>query len=189
MTFVGILVLAAGLSMDAMAAAATRGAVHKKASFASALQIGLLFGGAQALMPLIGWLIGSRIGPLIEAFDHWVVFVILSVIGGKMLWEARGAHDAKPQAEPQANQWKLLFLLAVATSIDALAVGVALPLMGAPVLLPVVTIGITTAILSALGYFIGCRFGAKLGKTFDVIGGLVLIAIGVKTLIEHLTAH
>ena len=189
MTFAGIFVLAAGLSMDAMAAAATRGAVEKKATVSSALRIGLLFGGAQGLMPLMGWLIGTRIGPLIEAFDHWVVFVILSIIGGKMLWEAGGVHDVKPEPEVKANQWRLLILLAIATSIDALAVGVTLPLLDAPVGLAVVTIGATTAVVSALGYLIGCSFGAKLGRTFDIAGGLVLIALGVKTLVEHLTAH
>jgi len=181
MSLLGILVLAIGLSMDAMAVAVARGASGRGPRFRSALELAVFFGGAQALMPLLGWLIGSRVGPWVEAWDHWIAFVILSFIGGKMLWEARGEPDT---SEPKRDL-RVLLLLSVATSIDALAAGVTLPLLDAPVALSVVTIGITTALLSGAGYYLGHQFGARLGKTFDIIGGLVLIGLGTKTLLEH----
>lgn len=186
MSFAAIFVLAVGLSMDSMAVAAARGLVAPHFRARQVVLVGALFGGFQALMPLLGWLAGSRIGPLVEAWDHWIAFGLLSALGGKMLWEARGAPDDDPA--PAGDPFALggLLLLAVATSIDALAVGITLPMLGAPLGLSLVTIGATTAVLSALGLFAGRRFGAALGRRFDVVGGLVLIGLGVKILGEHL---
>lgn len=184
-----ILLLAFGLSMDAMAVAAARGLAVKRIQLRHVLLVGGFFGGFQALMPLFGWLLGSQVGSAIAAWDHWVVFVLLGGIGGKMLWEAsRGDDDDEPLNEAAAFSFKVMLLLAVATSIDALAAGFTLPLMGAPLGLSLAAIGITTALLSALGLFAGQRFGATLGKRLDIVGGLVLIGIGIKTLIEHLSA-
>jgi putative Mn2+ efflux pump MntP len=187
-SFGAILLLAVGLAMDAMAVSAARGLATPRIQPRHVFLVALFFGGFQALMPLIGWLLGSRIGPLVRAWDHWIAFVLLSAIGGKMLWEARGNKDDQPRDDQDLFGLRVMFVLAVATSIDALAVGVALPMLNAPLLLSLVTIGMTTAALSALGLFAGRRFGAALGPRLDVLGGLVLIGLGTKILIEHLAA-
>jgi putative Mn2+ efflux pump MntP len=183
-----IMLLAFGLSMDAMAVAATRGLAVRTIRLRHVVLVAGLFGGFQALMPLFGWLLGSRVGKAIAAWDHWVIFVLLAGIGGKMLWEAFH-HDAEgaPLSETDAFGLKVMLLLAIATSIDALAAGFALPLMGAPLGVSLAAIGITTATLSALGLFAGHRFGAALGSRLDAVGGFVLIGLGTKTLIEHLS--
>jgi manganese efflux pump family protein len=188
MSFGGIVLLAVGLAMDAMAVSAARGLSVRKVRLRQVLLVAGFFGGFQALMPLLGWLLGSRIGPLIAAWDHWVVFVVLGGIGAKMLWEA--AHDdgsQAPASEADAFHVRVMLVLAIATSIDALAAGFTLPLLGAPLLLSLSTIGVTTALLSALGLFAGQRFGAALGRRLDMAGGIVLIGLGLKTLLEHLS--
>ncbi len=187
MKFAGILVLSIGLAMDAMAVAAARGLATPKILPRHVLLVALFFGGFQALMPLIGWAIGTSIGPLVQSWDHWIAFVLLSAIGGKMLWEARGAADAPPPGDLYGL--KVMLVLAIATSIDALIAGVTLPMIDAPLVLTLATIGITTALLSALGLFAGRKFGSLLGKRLDVVGGVVLIGLGVKTLVEHLRAQ
>jgi putative Mn2+ efflux pump MntP len=186
MRFGEIFLLAVGLAMDATAAAATRGMGVARLRWHHALRVAVFFGGSQALMPWLGWYLGRRIGPLVEAWDHWIAFVLLGGIGGKMLWEARSADDAaeRPAGDPFGT--RVMLTLAVATSIDALAVGVTLPMLHAPLATSVVTIGVTTAALSALGLWLGHRAGARLGRRLDVFGGLVLIALGTKILVEHL---
>ena len=186
MTFGAIVFLALGLAMDATAVAATRGLATPKILPKHVIIVALFFGGAQGLMPLLGYAIGSRIGPAVQAWDHWIAFVLLAGIGGKMLWEARGRKSEAPATDLYG--WKVMLVLAVATSIDALAVGVTLPMLDAPLLLSVITIGVTTAVFSALGLFAGRRFGALLGKRLDVAGGVILIGLGFKILIEHLSA-
>ncbi|MFT3709756.1 MAG: manganese efflux pump MntP family protein [Archangium sp.] len=182
-----LLMLAIGLAMDATAAASARGLAARKIVARDVLSVALLFGGFQAAMPLIGWLVGDRFGSLVAAWDHWIAFVILGALGVKMLWEARKAEaDEAIDAEP--FRWKLLVTLAFATSIDALAAGLTLPMLETPMLVSIGVIGLTTALLSALGVFAGRRFGALLGKKLDVAGGLLLIAVGSKVLFEHLTA-
>jgi manganese efflux pump family protein len=181
--FWSILVLAVGLAMDATAVAASRGLAAPAVRVRDVAAVALLFGGFQALMPLAGWLIGSRIGPFIERWDHWLVFAVLGSIGVKMLVDAwRG--DGAPPADFRLT---VLLVLAVATSIDAFAVGITLPLLGAPAVLTMVTIGITTAILSGVGVLAGRRFGALLGRRLDAVGGVVLILMGIKILLEHLS--
>lgn len=187
MKFTGILVLAVGLAMDAMAVAAARGLATPKILPRHVVMVALFFGGFQALMPLFGWAIGTGLGPMVQAWDHWIAFVLLSAIGGKMLWEARGKSEAPPPGDPFG--FKVMLVLAIATSIDAMIAGVTLPMIDAPLLLTLTTIGITTALLSALGLFAGRKFGSMLGKRLDVVGGVVLIGLGLKTLIEHLRAQ
>jgi putative Mn2+ efflux pump MntP len=182
-----IMLLAFGLSMDAMAVAATRGLAVRTIRLRHVALVAGLFGGFQALMPLFGWLLGNRVGKAIAAWDHWVIFALLAGIGGKMLWEAFHHEAEAPLDEADAFGLKVMLLLAIATSIDALAAGFALPLMGAPLAVSLAAIGITTAILSALGLFAGHRFGAALGSRLDAVGGVVLIGLGTKTLIEHLS--
>ncbi len=182
-----LLLLAFGLAMDAVAVAAARGVAVRKVQLKHVLLVGLFFGGFQALMPLLGWLLGARVGDAVAAWDHWIVFVVLGGIGAKMLWEAREHEAEEAPSEAEAFQLRVLLVLAVATSIDALAAGFTLPLLGAPLLLSLVAIGCTTAVLSALGLFAGHRFGAALGSRLDALGGLVLIGLGCKTLYEHLS--
>jgi len=137
-------------------------------------------------MPLAGWLIGAGIGPLVEAWDHWIAFALLSLIGANMLREAFSAEGNATDAASGADfRLHTMLVLAIATSIDALAAGITLPMMGAPLVLSLVTIGLTTAVLSVLGLFAGHRFGAVLGKRLDIAGGLILIGLGLKILIEH----
>ncbi|MFZ5896692.1 MAG: manganese efflux pump MntP family protein [Myxococcota bacterium] len=191
MTFGAILVLSVGLAMDATAASAARGMAARVVGLRHALLVASFFGGFQALMPLAGWKLGKKLGPLVQAWDHWIAFALLGAIGGKMLWEAYAEADEPSTATTedsgeQAFRIKVLFVLAVATSIDAFAAGITLPILGAPLVLSLATIGVTTAILSTLGLFAGRRFGALLGKRLDVVGGLVLIALGTKILVEHL---
>jgi putative Mn2+ efflux pump MntP len=189
MDFPSILILSVGLAMDATAASATCGFSAARIRLRDYAACALLFGGFQAGMPLVGWGLTYRIGPVVQAWDHWIAFALLFAIGGKMLYEAlRHADDGDLESKPNPFRWRLLLTLAVATSIDALAVGVALPLMNAPVALSICTIGVTTALLSIAGLQAGRRLGAAIGKRFDVVGGLVLIGIGTKILIEHLSA-
>lgn len=182
-----IFLLAFGLSMDAMAVAAARGVAVRRVTLRHVALVSLFFGGFQAFMPLLGWLLGASVGDAVAAWDHWIVFALLSGIGGKMLLESlsHGAAEAAPKEE-EAFKLRVLLVLAIATSIDALAAGFALPLLNAPLLLSLGAIGSTTAVLSALGLFAGHRFGAALGSRLDAVGGLVLIGLGVKTLYEHL---
>lgn len=184
----GILLLAFGLSMDATAVAAARGMGVKRIGLRHVALVAGLFGGFQALMPLLGWLLGSSVGKWFAAWDHWLIFVLLGGIGGKMLWEAFHHEQQPALSESEAFGLKVLLLLAVATSIDAFAAGVALPLLNAPLGVSLLAIGLTTATLSGLGLFMGHRFGAALGSRLDALGGLVLIGLGTKTLIEHLSA-
>jgi putative Mn2+ efflux pump MntP len=149
----------------------------------------LFFGGFQALMPMLGYVLGAGVGRWIEAWDHWLVFALLGGLGVRMLREAFAQSDAEPAAKSGSDPFGLpvLFTLAIATSIDALAAGITLPLLEAPMLSSCATIGIITALLSVAGLYVGRRFGGALGRRLDVVGGLVLIALGTKTLIEHLS--
>lgn len=184
-----ILLLAVGLAMDATAVAAARGLAVPVVRPRHMALVALFFGGAQALMPLLGWLVGARVGPLVQAWDHWIVFVLLSALGGKMVYEAlAGGDDDDESGEADPFALRVMLVLAVATSIDALAVGFTLPMMDAPLLLSLVTIGVTTALLSVVGLLVGRRFGALLGPRLDLAGGLVLILLGAKVLVEHLSA-
>jgi putative Mn2+ efflux pump MntP len=186
-SFGGIVMLALGLAMDATAVSAARGLAVPEVRLRHVLLVTLFFGGFQALMPMLGWLAGARIGPFVRAWDHWIAFGLLAFVGGKMLMDAFRSEDEAAESTDHFAL-KTMLVLAVATSIDALAVGFTLPMLDAPFALSLVTIGVTTALLSAAGLFAGRRFGAMLGKRLDVAGGLVLIALGIKILVEHLRA-
>ena len=154
-----------------------------------ALLVAVFFGGFQALMPVIGWLVGSRIGPLVEAWDHWIAFVLLGAIGAKMIWESRDAKGAATQrSEEELFGLRVMLLLAIATSIDALAVGITLPMLEAPFALSVTTIGVTTAVMCVVGLIVGRRAGAMFGRRLDFLGGVILIGVGTMILLEHLRA-
>lgn len=183
-----VLVLAVGLAMDATAVAAMRGLAAPTLRAAPALSLGLCFGVFQGLMPLLGWRLGAWLGPVIEAWDHWIAFVLLGGIGAKMIHESRQPADADEPPAPTLGARGLL-VLGLATSIDAFAVGVTLPLLPAPPPVSALVIGVVTTVLSVTGYAVGRRFGAMFGRRLDAFGGLVLIGMGVKILVEHLRAE
>lgn len=189
MTFAALVTLAVGLAMDASAVAAARGLAAPQILPGHVLRVALIFGGFQAGMPFLGWHVGSRLGPAAASFDHWIAFVLLSGIGAKMLHEARGAHveEAAP-ASRDLFGIRVLLLLGIATSVDAFAAGITLPILGAPLVPSLVVIGVTTALLSVGGLYAGRRFGAALGRRLDALGGIVLIGLGVRILVEHLVA-
>lgn len=188
MTLGEILLLALGLAMDATAVAATRGLVAPVVRVRDAALIGLLFGTFQAGMPLIGWLLGDGLGAYIQAVDHWIACAILVALGGRMIWNARRDDDDAVAKAPDDDLFRLrtLLPLAVATSIDALAAGITLPLVGAPLGPSVALIGVVTALLSAFAALVGRRLGASMAGHLELVGGLVLVAIGVRILVEHL---
>ncbi|MDX2055038.1 MAG: manganese efflux pump MntP family protein [Polyangiaceae bacterium] len=186
-----LFLLAVGLAMDAAAVSAARGLSVPRILPRHVALVALFFGGFQALMPLIGWWAGTTIGPWVQAFTHYIAFILLAAIGAKMLWEARDADDLDDGGSTSTSNrdpfaLAVMLMLAIATSIDALAVGVTLPMLNAALWPSLFVIGITTAILSALGLFAGRAFGSRLGKRLDTAGGLVLIGLGTKILLEHL---
>jgi len=189
MGFGAILMLAVGLAMDATAVAAAQATVARDIRSRDIVLVASLFGGSQALMPLAGWLVGSWIGPLIEAWDHWIAFALLGGLGTKMLWDSRSAGAAIDATDRRGHfELGTLSVLAFATSVDAFAVGITLPMLGAPMLLSLVTIGVTTAVLTAIATVVGHRVGAVFGRRLDAFGGIVLIALGTTILFEHLQA-
>lgn len=177
-----LFVIALGLSMDAFAVSIGKGLCVGKATPGQAATVGLYFGGFQAGMPLVGYFLGSRFGDLITSYDHWIAFVLLVLIGGKMILESR-SHDEEFGASFDA---KTMLPLAVATSIDALAVGVSFAFLRVRILPAVSFIGVTTLAVSIVGLTLGCRLGARNKSRAEVFGGLILIGMGVKILLEHL---
>lgn len=183
-----LVIIAVGLSMDAFAVALCKGLCMRKLDIKQTALIALFFGGFQAFMPLIGWFIGSRFAHFITSVDHWVAFVLLAVIGGKMIWESFKHEDDEYAVCESKLDLKELTVLAIATSIDALAVGVAFALTYSQneVFAAVALIGIITALLSAIGVFIGHKFGAAYKNKAEFAGGLVLVLMGIKFLLEGL---
>lgn len=184
MGFVELFILAIGLSMDAFAVSICKGLAMKKASWKAQLCCGAWFGGFQALMPLIGYFLGTLFIDAISAIDHWVAFGLLVIIGVNMLREALGSEEETADADLSV---KTMFIMAVATSIDALAVGISLAMAGvANIWLAVLLIGATTFVLSAIGVKVGNVFGSRYEKKAEIVGGVILILLGVKILLEHL---
>ena len=188
MGFVELFLIGVGLSMDAFAVSICKGLGMKRLNMGQALVIGLFFGGFQALMPFIGWALGSQFQDLISPIDHWVAFILLAIIGGKMLVEAIRGGDEESADEPADAKLDLkeLFVLAVATSIDALAVGITFAFLGVNIVEAISIIGATTFVLSVAGVGVGHVFGARYEKGATIAGGIVLILIGCKILLEHL---
>ena len=188
MGFVELLLLAIGLSMDAFAVSVCKGLCMKRLNLRQATVVALFFGGFQALMPLVGWALGTQFEQFITPVDHWIAFVLLALIGGKMRWDAFHEDDPEDLACPTDGKLDLreLVMLAVATSIDALAVGITFAFLRVDILTSVGLIGVTTFALSIVGVAVGHRFGARYEKPATVAGGIVLILIGLKILLEHL---
>lgn len=187
MSLFSITLLAVGLAMDAAAVSATRGLATPELRPRHFFLVALFFGGFQMLMPLVGGWIGRWWGPWIAAWDHWIAFGLLTALGIKMLREAFAESEGEAAAADPFDL-RIMLTLAIATSVDAFAVGIMLPVLKAPMLLSLLTIGSVTALLSMGGLIAGRRFGALLGKRFDVAGGVVLVGLGIKILIEHLSA-
>ena len=184
-----LFLLAVGLSMDAFAVSVFKGLAMKKATLKAEATCGLWFGGFQMLMPVTGFFLGSLFAEAIEAFDHWVAFGLLVIIGINMLKEALEKEDESgddPEKDADLSV-RTMFLMAVATSIDALAVGISLAMVGSVnIWLAAAFIGICTCLLSALGVKIGNVFGSRYEKKAELAGGVILILLGVKILLEHL---
>lgn len=188
MGFGELLLLAVGVSMDAFAVSICKGLAMKKADLKGQLTCGIWFGGFQALMPLIGFFLGSLFAEMIVAIDHWVAFALLAFIGGNMLKEALSKGcDCGCEEQNADLSVKTMFVMAVATSIDALAIGISLAMAGnVNIWTAIVLIGITTGVFSAIGVKIGNIFGSKFEKKAQLAGGLILILLGTKILLEHL---
>lgn len=186
--FFTLLLMGVGLSMDAFAVAICKGLSMRKVNKKQCLVIGLFFGGFQALMPFIGWVLGSQFEQYITSIDHWIAFILLGFIGGKMVVEAiREKDDAVEvgKMDPPLDL-KEMFILAIATSIDALAVGITFAFLQVPIVEAISIIGITTFVISVIGVYVGNFFGNRYKKKAELAGGMILILIGLKILLEHL---
>ena len=188
MGFVELFLIGVGLSMDAFAVSICEGLGMKRLNMKQALVIGLFFGGFQALMPLIGWALGTQLADFITPIDHRIAFILLVLIGGKMLFDAFRGGDEEETADPKDARLDLkeLLMLAIATSIDALAVGITFAFLGVNIVWAIAIIGVTTFVLSVVGVAVGHAFGARYEKGATIVGGVVLILIGCKILLEHL---
>lgn len=201
MDILSVVLIAVGLSMDAFAVSVTNGIIIEDLRFNHALRIGLFFGAFQALMPLAGWLAGSQFQEYIVSVDHWIAFGLLGIIGGKMIHEA--LEEAKKENETIDGMCQVavtkrdtvcenplragrLLVLAVATSIDALAVGISFAFLRVSIVWTVAVIGLITLVICVAGVYIGRRCGCLLKKKAEIAGGLILICIGAKILFEHL---
>ncbi len=184
MDIVSLLALAVGLSMDAFAVSVCKGLALKKVNAKHMCIVGAWFGGFQALMPTIGYLLGVRFEQYITAIDHWIAFVLLALIGANMIREA-----VSPGGDEEADAslgFKTMLLMAVATSIDALAVGITFAFLSVNIIPAALTIGVTTFALSAVGVKVGSVFGLKYKKRAEIAGGVILCLLGLKILLEHL---
>ncbi len=182
MSFLELFLLAIGLSMDAFAVSICKGLSVKELKLKHALIVGIYFGGFQGLMPTIGYFAGSWFADMISAYDHWIVFILLALIGGNMIKESFGEEE-------EVNDsfgFKTMLLLAIATSIDALAVGVSFAFLQVNIVYAASVIAITTFVCSAIGIKIGNIFGSKYKSKAELTGGVILILIGTKILLEHL---
>ena len=184
MSFWEILLLAVGVSMDAFAVSIGKGLSAKRASWREALTVSLWFGGFQALMPVIGYYLGIGFADLVTKIDHWIAFGLLLLIGGNMIREALQKGEEKPADASFA--FKTMLVLAIATSIDALALGISFAFLHINLWSAILVIGLTTAAFSAVGLLIGKKVGSRFHETAEILGGLILIGIGIKILVEHL---
>ena len=185
MDAITIIAIAFGLAMDAFAVSITSGITIKNLKVNNALKIALFFGLFQAIMPLVGWLAGLSLRGFIAEIDHWIAFGLLCIIGFKMIYESSKMEANNKKIDP-LNVYVLL-MLSIATSIDALAVGLSLSFLNVSIALPAIIIGVVTFLLSIFGVYFGNRFGHYFERKIEIIGGLILIGIGVKILIDHLT--
>jgi putative Mn2+ efflux pump MntP len=184
MQLLTIIIIAVGLSMDAFAVSVVSGSAYKQLKIKHAFRIAVFFGGFQAIMPLIGSLAGISVKEYVAGYDHWMAFALLSAVGAKMIYESFKITSAEGNFNPESIL--VLLVLSVATSIDALAVGITLSFLQVSIATAVIIIGLVTFVLSYLGVLIGKRFGHFFENKIEALGGLVLIGLGAKILFEHL---
>ena len=185
MSFLTIFILALALAMDAFAVSITVGVVLPRLSFRRIFRLSWHFGLFQLLMPIIGWTAGMSVRNLIAQFDHWIALVLLATVGAKMIYESIKNESSAERRDP--TRGLSLIILSLATSIDALAVGFSLALLGMSIWLPCLIIGLVAGLLTFIGLHLGRQLGKRFGRIMEIIGGLILIAIGAKILIQHLT--
>ena len=183
MGLIELFLIAVGLSMDAFAVSVCKGLAMPKCTFKKAAIVGLWFGGFQALMPAIGYILGAQFQETIASIDHWIAFVLLALIGGNMIHEALDNDEEEADASLDV---KTMFLLAVATSIDALAIGITFAFLKVNIIPAVCFIGSVTFIISFAGVKIGNVFGVRYKNKAEIVGGVILILLGLKILLEHL---
>ncbi len=184
MDIFSLLFISLALAMDAFAVALAAGAILHPVSKRQLFRLGFHFGLFQGFMPVIGWLAGRSVQALISAYDHWIAFGLLAYVGGKMIHEALADEEDTEKTDPTRGM--TMVMLSIATSIDALAVGLSLAVVGITIWTPAVVIGITASILTVAGMLLGGKVGQIWGKRVEIIGGMVLISIGLKILVEHL---
>lgn len=180
-----IVLIAVGLAMDAFAVSITCGFQLEPPRRFNALKIAFSFGFFQAFMPVLGWIAGRTLSGYIRAYDHWLAFGLLTIIGSRMLYAAIRSDVCKPIIDP--GRFRILLGLSIATSIDALAVGITFAFLSVHIITPILIIGLVTFGVSIFGILMGYKLGYILGRKVEILGGLVLIGIGIKILIEHLT--
>ena len=180
-----ILGIAVGLAMDALAVALATGLTLGRVSGRQTFRLAFHFGLFQFLMPIVGWAAGRSVADIIGGLDHWLAFVLLAWIGGKMVWEGLKNEHRDGRGDP--TRGRTMVMLSIATSIDALAVGLSLGVLGVSIWFPSVVIGLVCAALTTVGLHVGRLLGARVGTRMEVVGGLVLVGIGAKILFDHLT--
>ena len=185
MLFIDILIIAFGMAMDAFAVSISSGTKEIIRGFRPTFRLSFHFGLFQFIMPILGWFLGSRVAVYIESVDHWIAFGLLSFVGVKMIHESMKKNLNGEEFDP--SKGSNLILLSIATSIDAFAIGLSLAVLNVSILYPSIIIGIVTGLLSVIGIQLGNKLGIKFGKSMEVIGGVILILIGIKILIEHLS--
>jgi len=183
MDLLTIVLIAVGLAMDAFAVSIAKGMVINRQRRKFALLLGGFFGGFQMLMPVIGWLVGLSFQEIIMGVDHWIAFGLLAFLGSKMIYD--GTKKVEEEREEQLGL-HLIVALAVATSIDALMVGLSFAFLKVPIIQPILIIGLVTFLLSITGFYFGCGLGRIFGNKIKIVGGLILIAIGLRILLEHI---
>jgi putative Mn2+ efflux pump MntP len=186
MDLMAILLIAVGLAMDAFAVSVAHGLTSRESKSNGALKMALSFGSFQALMPVLGWTAGISVSFFISGFDHWVAFGLLSFVGGKMIYDAIAEDPSERKPKPLTAY--VLLILSVATSIDALAVGLSFAFLQISIIAPIIAIGSVTFLLSFLGVTFGSRLGHLFENKIEILGGIILISIGMRILLEHSTA-
>ena len=186
MLFLDVLLLAVGLAMDACVVSAGAGASGRSSGGRATFRLGFHFGLFQFLMPILGWYAGTSVSGAIAAFDHWIAFGILGVVGGRMIHAGLKSKENTGTDDPSKG-WSLI-MLSIATSIDALAVGFSLAMIEVDIWFPAVVIGIVTAGMSVAGLKLGARLGSRFGNRMEIVGGVILVFVGARIVFEHLTA-
>ncbi len=186
MSFLIVLGIAAALAMDCFAVSLGMGAGKRGLSLRQALRMAMFFGGFQFFMPVVGWLAGARLLALIRDLDHWIAFGLLAAVGAHMIYESFELSEEEKEARPDRTRGARLLVLSVATSIDALGVGLSLGVIEASIVYPAAIIGLTSFVMTVLGAKLGPVVGKVAGRRAELVGGLILIAIGIKILVEHI---